>query len=115
MLCLAVHEVAAEVTFPCRSEVTAKCCPIRHCVRVQVNRRLNRLIVVDGHGRLAGVCSRGDIMRATLEHFRWVKFMAEIWNGLLEVRLVLGIEQYAFLDNRGQLEPHHFQADTLQC
>ena len=36
----------------------------------QVNRRLNRLIVVDGHGRLVGVCSRGDIMRATLEHFR---------------------------------------------
>jgi CBS domain-containing protein len=45
---------------------------------MQVNRRLNRLIVVDGHGRLAGVCSRGDIMRATLEHFRWVSITATL-------------------------------------
>lgn len=36
-----------------------------------VQRKLNRLVVVDSEGKLAGVLSRGDIMRATMAHFRW--------------------------------------------
>lgn len=38
---------------------------------VQVQRKLNRLVVVDADGKLAGILSRGDIMRATMAHFRW--------------------------------------------
>ena len=58
----------------------------------QVNRRLNRLIVVDGHGRLAGVCSRGDIMRATLEHFRWSSVVTADAGRLLSCRARLLIQ-----------------------
>lgn len=36
-----------------------------------VQRKLNRLVVVDAEGKLAGILSRGDIMRATINHFRW--------------------------------------------
>lgn len=36
----------------------------------QVQRKLNRLVVVDAEGKLAGILSRGDIMRATINHFR---------------------------------------------
>ena len=42
----------------------AACC-------AQVQRKLNRLVVVDDEGKLKGVLSRGDIMRATMAHFRW--------------------------------------------